>query len=265
MITGGASGIGLAIARRFIQEGGKVAANDINAEGVAALATELDQSGVATIGDVTREDDVAHLFSTAIERFGSVDASFHVAGANKHAYSSRMAEADWDFTINLCLKGVMFGMKHAAQAMLKQGLGAMVNIASLNARVPMHAGPAYSTAKAGVGMLTKNGALELTPSGMRVNAILPGLVQTPLTKRLFDNEEIHAAFIERIPQGRAAQSDKIAGPALFLAGDDAGYTFGVSLLVDGVWAVSGISRYATLAQLMQDEASVSLIWTFSLP
>jgi len=239
VITGGASGIGLAIARRFIQEGGKVAANDINAEGVAVLAAELGQSGVAIIGDVTREDDVAYLFSTAIERFGSVDASFHVAGANKHACISRMAEADWDFTINLCLKGVMFAMKHAAQAMLKQGHGAMVNIASLNAHVPMHAVAAYSRAKAGVEMLTKNGALELTPSGIRVNAILPGLVQTPLTKRLFDNKEIHAAFIERIPQGRAAQPDEIAAPALFLASDDASYISGASLLVDGAWAVSG--------------------------
>jgi NAD(P)-dependent dehydrogenase (short-subunit alcohol dehydrogenase family) len=150
-----------------------------------------------------------------------------------------MAEADWDFTVNLCLKGVMFAMKHAAQAMLKQGHGAMVNIASLNAHVPMHAGAAYSTAKAGVEMLTKNGALELTPSGIRVNAILPGLVQTPLTKRLFDNAEIHAAFIERIPQGRAAQPEEIAAPALFLASADASYISGASLLVDGAWAVSG--------------------------
>jgi NAD(P)-dependent dehydrogenase (short-subunit alcohol dehydrogenase family) len=119
VITGGASGIGLAIARRFVQEGGKVIANDINAERVAAMAVELGDSVVAMVGDVTREDDVASLFSTAIDRFGAVDASFHVAGANKHAYIARMAEADWDFTINLCLKGVMFAMKHAAQAMLK--------------------------------------------------------------------------------------------------------------------------------------------------
>ena len=239
VITGGASGIGLAIARRFVQEGGKIIANDINAEGVAALAAELGQSGIAIVGDVTREDDVATLFATAIDRFGAADASFHVAGANKHAYISRMAEADWDFTINLCLKGVMFAMKHAAQAMLKQGHGAIVNIASLNAHVPMHAGAAYSTAKAGVEMLTKNGALELTPSGIRVNVILPGLVQTPLTKRIFDNEEIHAAFMERIPKGRAAQPDEIAAPALFLVSEEASYISGASLLVDGAWAVSG--------------------------
>lgn len=239
VITGGASGIGLAIAQRFVQEGGKVVANDINPERVSALAAELGVDGLAMVGDVTREDDVAALFSAAISRFGAVHASFHVAGANRHAYISRMPEEDWDFTVNLCLKGVMFAMKHAAQAMLKQGHGAMVNVASLNAHVPMHAGAAYSTAKAGVEMLTKNGALELTPSGIRVNAILPGLVQTPLTKRLFDSPEIHAAFMERIPQGRAAQPDEIAAPALFLASEDASYISGASLLVDGAWAVSG--------------------------
>jgi meso-butanediol dehydrogenase/(S,S)-butanediol dehydrogenase/diacetyl reductase len=239
VITGGASGIGLAIARRFVQEGGRVIANDVNPDSIAALAAELGEAGLAVAGDVTKEDDVAALFAIALDRFGAVDASFHVAGANRHAYISRMAEADWDFTINLCLKGVMFAMKHAAQAMLKQGHGAMVNIASLNAHVPMHAGAAYSTAKAGVEMLTKNGALELTPSGIRVNAVLPGLVQTPLTKRLFDNVDIHAAFLERIPQGRAGQPEEIAAPALFLASADASYISGASLLVDGAWAVSG--------------------------
>ena len=238
-ITGGASGIGLAIARRFIAEGGRVVANDIAADRVAALQAEIGAGGIAMLGDVTREDDVAQLFATALDRFGAVHASFHVAGANRGGYIARMVEADWDFTVDLCLKGVMFAMKHAAQAMLKAGGGAMVNIASLNAHVPMHAGSAYAAAKAGVEMLTKNGALELTPAGIRVNAILPGLVQTPLTQRLFDNPDVHAAFMARIPQGRAAQPDEIAAPALFLASDDASYVSGASLLVDGAWAVSG--------------------------
>ena len=88
-------------------------------------------------------------------------------------------------------------------------------------------------------MLTKNGALELTPSNIRVNAILPGLVQTPLTQRLFNNPDIHKAFLERIPQGRAAAPEEIAGPALYLASDDASYISGASLLVDGAWATSG--------------------------
>jgi len=239
VITGGGSGIGLAIARRFAAEGGHVVANDIDPDRAAALQAELGPAGLAIAGDVTREADVAALFAAAMERHGAVHASFHVAGANRGGYIARMVEADWDFTVNLCLKGVMFAMKHAAQAMQKGGGGAMVNIASLNAHVPMHAGAAYAAAKAGVEMLTRNGALELTPGNIRVNAILPGLVQTPLTKRLFDNPDIHAAFMERIPQGRAAQPEEIAAPALFLASADASYISGAPLLVDGAWAVGG--------------------------
>ena len=96
--------------------------------------------------------------------------------------------------------------------MLGRG-GSIVNIASLNAHVPMHGGAAYASAKAGVEMLTRNGALEMTPDGVRVNAILPGLVETPLTRRHFDNPAAHAAFLRRIPMGRAAQPEDIAGPA----------------------------------------------------
>ena len=103
----------------------------------------------------------------------------------------------------------------------------------------MHAGSAYVSAKAGVEALTKNGALEFAEHGIRVNAILPGLVQTPLPRRHFDNPDALAAFVERIPMGRPAQPEEIAAPALFLASDDASYVSGVSLLVDGAWAVSG--------------------------
>jgi meso-butanediol dehydrogenase / (S,S)-butanediol dehydrogenase / diacetyl reductase len=130
-------------------------------------------------------------------------------------------------------------MKHEARQMLGRGVGAIVNIASLNAHVPMHAGAAYASAKAGVEMLTKNGALEFTGQGVRVNAVLPGLVETPLTRRHFENREAHATFMARIPAGRAAQPAEIAAPALFLASDEAGYVSGASLLVDGAWAVSG--------------------------
>jgi NAD(P)-dependent dehydrogenase (short-subunit alcohol dehydrogenase family) len=140
--------------------------------------------------------------------------------------------------VDLCLKGVFLGMKHQGRQMMRQGRGSIVNIASLNAHVPMHAGSAYVAAKAGVERLSQNGALELAPFGIRVNAILPGLVQTPLTRRHFDNPDALAAFEARIPMGRPAQPEEIASPALYLASDDASYINGASLLVDGAWAVS---------------------------
>ena len=125
------------------------------------------------------------------------------------------------------------------QAKSASSTGAIVNIASLNAHVPMHAGAAYATAKAGVEMLTRNGALEWADRGIRVNAVLPGLVETPLTRPHFQDPARLDAFRARIPLGRPAQPAEIAGPALFLASADASYVSGASLVVDGAWEVGG--------------------------
>ena len=239
VVTGGASGIGLAIARRLLEEGGKVLACDIQAERLQQLEGELGSAFVGMSADVTREAEVEAVIRRTVDRFGGLHCAFNVAGGSRPAHILDMPEEDWTFTLDLCLNSVMFGMKHAARQMLRQGGGgAIVNISSLNAHVPMHAGAAYATAKAGVEMLTKNGALEFAEQGIRVNVVLPGLVQTPLTRRHFENPETLAAFKARIPMGRPAQPEEIAGPAIFLASDDASYVSGASLLVDGAWAVS---------------------------
>jgi meso-butanediol dehydrogenase/(S,S)-butanediol dehydrogenase/diacetyl reductase len=233
VVTGAASGIGLAITKRLLAEGAKVVGSDVNPVG------DLGDGFVGIAGDVTKESSAEELVATAVNRFGGVHAAFNVAGGARGGYIVDLAEADWDFTVDLCLKGVFLGMKHQARQMMRQGSGAIVNIASLNAHVPMHAGSAYVAAKAGVEMLSHNGALEYAEFGLRVNAILPGLVQTNLTRRHFDNPAALAAFEQRIPMGRPAQPEEIAAPALYLASDDASYVNGASLLVDGAWAVSG--------------------------
>lgn len=243
VVTGGASGIGLAILRGLHREGAAgIVCADISREGLDAVARTFGDGRVAcTPADVKKEAEVEAAMDLPVARFGRLDLCFNVAGASRPGYIVDLAESDWDFTVDLCLKGVFLGIKHAARRMLAQGGdgGAIVNIASLNAHVPMHAGAAYASAKAGVEMLTKNAALELTPDGIRVNAVLPGLVQTPLTRRHFDNPDALAAFLARIPAGRAAQPEDIAGPALFLASEEARYVSGASLLVDGGWAVTG--------------------------
>jgi len=233
VVTGAASGIGLAISQRLLAEGARVVGLDLKA------GPDLGTNFVALEGDVTTEAAAETLVATAVDRFGGVHAAFNVAGGSRPGYIVDLAESDWDFTVDLCMKGVFLGMKHQARQMMRQGNGAIVNIASLNAHVPMHAGSAYVAAKAGVEMLSKNGALEFSEFGIRVNAILPGLVQTPLTRRHFDNADALAAFVARIPQGRPAQPEEIAAPALYLASEDATYVNGASLLVDGAWAVSG--------------------------
>jgi NAD(P)-dependent dehydrogenase (short-subunit alcohol dehydrogenase family) len=239
VVTGGASGIGLAIVRRLVAEGARVAACDLNESGLEAAQAEFGTAFLPVVADVTREADIERLMARAGSHFGGVDCAFNVAGGSRPGYIVDLPESDWDSTVDLCLKGVFLATKHAARHMMSRGKGAIVNIASLNAHVPMHAGAAYASAKAGVEMLTKNAALELASSGIRVNAVLPGLVQTPLTRRHFDNPKAHAAFVDRIPMGRAAQPEEIAAPALYLASSDASYVSGASLLVDGAWAVSG--------------------------
>jgi len=240
VVTGGASGIGLAITRRLIAEGANVSAGDINTAALNELSSEFGDHFLGVKTDVTKESEIEQLIARTVDRFGAVNAAFNVAGGARSGYIVDLAENDWDFTIDLCLKGVFLGMKHQARQMMSQGKGgAIVNIASLNAHVPMHAGSAYVAAKAGVELLSRNGALEFAEYGIRVNAILPGLVQTPLTRRHFDNPDALAAFVARIPMGRPAQPEEIAAPALYLASDDASYVSGSSLLVDGAWAVSG--------------------------
>ncbi|WP_428538499.1 SDR family NAD(P)-dependent oxidoreductase [Rhodopila sp.] len=234
VVTGAASGIGLAIATRLLAEGARVVGCDLQP------IEELGPGFVGIEADVTQESAAERLVGTAVDRFGAVHAAFNVAGGSRPGYIVDLAESDWDFTVDLCLKGVFLGMKHQARQMMRQaGAFSIVNIASLNAHVPMHAGSAYVAAKAGVEMLSRNGALEFAAFGIRVNAILPGLVQTPLTRRHFDNPDALAAFEQRIPMGRPAQPSEIAAPALYLASEDASYVNGASLLVDGAWAVSG--------------------------
>jgi NAD(P)-dependent dehydrogenase (short-subunit alcohol dehydrogenase family) len=236
VVTGAGSGIGAAVVRRFIAEGGRVAGGDVNEPALASMSDELGDAFAAIRCDVTSEDDVSALVAAAVDRYGALHAGFNVAGASRAALIVDMTEADWDFTVDLCLKGVFFSLKHEARQMIAQGNGgAIVNVASLNSRVPMFFGVAYSAAKAGVVMLGQSGALELAEHGIRVSTVSPGLTETPLVSSLTSVPEANAAYMDRIPLKRAATPDDIAAAALFLASDDAAYVTGANLFVDGGW------------------------------
>ena len=236
VVTGAASGIGRAITQRFVADRGTVVAGDIDAGGLRSLHDEHGDSVAVLRSDVTDEDDVAALVALGVERFGGVDAAFNVAGGNRPGLITEMTEVDWDFTVALCLKSVFFGVKHAARQMAAAGNGgAIVNIASLNSRVPMVFGAAYSAAKAGVASLTQSAAIELGDLGIRVNTVSPGLTATPLIGPMMSIPGADQAFTNQIPLRRPAQPDDIAGAATFLASDDAAYINGVNLFVDGGW------------------------------
>lgn len=262
VVTGGASGIGEAIVRRVVAEGGSVGAGDVNVDRLNALARELGDRCVAVPTDVTYEQDLEALVAAAVAGYGRLDAAFNVAGAAKGGPIIELAEEDWEFTINLCAKGVVLAVKHQARQMIAQGSsGAIVNISSLNSEVPMFGGAPYCAAKSAAAMVTRVAAIEPAEHGIRVNTVSPGLTDTPLTSELSAVPGLREAYMDRIPMRRAAQPGDIAAAATFLATSDADYITGVNLFVDGGWAQSGypdMKSYSlrAVAQVEPDDAHV---------
>lgn len=233
LVTGGASGIGFAVARRFHAEGAHVTLVDLNEDLLRQRAEELGDRVSARTADVTDETALA----------AAIDAPLHVAvnaaGAGAFGPVTELPAEDFRRVVDLCLTGVFLATKHEARAMTdwgsprtKSGGGSIVNIASLNARQPAEGMSAYCAAKAGVEMFTKVAALELGPYGIRVNAIAPGLVDTPLTEG-FTQTPLRAEFEENAPLGRIGAPGDIADAALFLATGQSSWMTGDLLLVDG--------------------------------
>lgn len=247
VVTGGSSGIGKAIIEGLLEQDIKVVNGDLETDGLAELTEKNSDSLINLDVNVTKEEDVERLVQTAVDEFGQLNYAFNVAGMSKAGLVTEQELEDWKATLDVDLNGVFLSTKHEARAMKEnEDGGAIVNISSLNAHVPMFYGAAYSSAKAGVEMFGKNAALELAQYGIRVNTILPGLVDTPLTASYFENEGLYKEFMDAIPEERAAKPEEIAGPALFLVSDAASYINGTSLVVDGGWEITGypnLSKY----------------------
>jgi NAD(P)-dependent dehydrogenase (short-subunit alcohol dehydrogenase family) len=240
LVTGGASGIGLAISRRLVAEGANVVVGDVNDTSLTQAKKELGQAIECTSADVRVEAQVEAMVRAATQRFGRLDVAFNVAGLGGFGEITELAEADWDLVVDVCLKGVFLSVKHEARSMIAHGNGgAIVNVASLNSHVPMFGGVAYCCAKAGVEMLSRNAALELASKRIRVNTISPGLTDTPLTAVMHNIAGVEGAYMDRIPMKRWGTPEDMAAAALFLASDDAGYISGSNLFVDGGWETTG--------------------------
>jgi 3-oxoacyl-[acyl-carrier protein] reductase len=234
VITGGASGIGREIARRYVAEGARVVLGDRNAVMLAEASAELGDACATAEMDVTVEGDIARLVEQAATSFGRLDIGVNCAGLGTFAPIVAQEEAQWDLVLDICLKGIFLSIKHEARRMMAEGHGgAIVNIASINARQPAEGMSAYCAAKAGVEMLTRVAAMELGPSGIRVTGIGPGLIDTPLTQYQRDNPAVRDAYLATIPMGRVGTTRDIANAAVFLASEDASWVSGDTLFVDG--------------------------------
>jgi NAD(P)-dependent dehydrogenase (short-subunit alcohol dehydrogenase family) len=262
MITGGASGMGLATVRRFLAEGARVVMADLNATAGASVLDELTALGYGddvrfTRTDVAVEDDVAAAVETAVEAFGRLDVVFNNAGVGgAFGPITEIAVDDWDYTFGVLVRGVFLGIKHGARAMIDGGRGgAIMNTASI-AGLSGGSGPqAYSAAKAAVVNLTRAAAIELGPHRIRVNAICPGAILTPLLGTSQGPD-----LVERLdqlqPWPEHGVGDDIAGAALFLASDDARFVTGDALVVDGGLTAAGPSL---VTRLGVDPGQVGLV------
>jgi NAD(P)-dependent dehydrogenase (short-subunit alcohol dehydrogenase family) len=248
VITGGASGIGLATARRFVAEGARLVLGDRNGDLLAAMADDLGSAVVTEVIDVTVEADVERLVARAAQEFGGLDLAVNCAGLGTLAPVAEHSLEEWNTVVGVCLTGTFLSLKHEAIAMEAAGRGgAIVNLASINAKVPSKGMAAYCSAKAGVEMLTRCSAMELGPKGIRVVAIGPGLVETPLTEYAKLLPQIGQAYLDSVPMGRVGAPEDIASAALFLVGDDASWISGETLYVDGAESTNGYPDLAKLA------------------
>jgi NAD(P)-dependent dehydrogenase (short-subunit alcohol dehydrogenase family) len=221
LVTGAASGIGREIAERFAREGARV--------------TGFDRAGDADIrGDVRSPAEVERAVAQVVGAEGRLDVLVNSAGVREIGDVYTMPTDEWDNVIAVNLSGTFYCCQAAARSMREAGRGAIVNISSVGGLIGLARRPAYTAAKHGVIGLTKSLARDLGPAGIRVNAICPGLIRTPLTERYFD-EAFEEGLRTVVPQGRPGAPSDVADAALYLASDLSAYVNGVALTVDGGW------------------------------
>ena len=241
IVTGSTKGIGLAIARAYVKEGGRVVINSRRDADCAAVARELGAAATPIAADLARADEVRRLAREGERALGGVvDILVNNAGQPRVAPSEELPEADYRYTLDLNLNGYFILSQEIARGMLVRQSGVIVNVSSMNGTVPFPERLAYCVSKAGVNMMTKVMAIEWAGRGVRVNAIAPGYVETEfitglVQKGILDTDRL----ARRTPMGRLGRGEEIAEAAVFLASPAASFITGEILTVDGGWSSYG--------------------------
>ena len=231
IVIGAASGIGLATAQRLHAAAETVVLADVDGAAAAQRAAELGERATAVAVDVTDEQSVSALFDTVVAEHGRPRGVVNSAGVSTAGAIADMSLEQWSTTISVCQTGAFLVLKYASRHVTDGG--SIVTLASLNGRQPATGMAAYCTAKAGVLMLTQVAAMELGDRGVRVNAISPGLVDTPLVAPIAMIPGMREEYVENTPLGRSGQPDEIAAMAQFLLSDDASWITGSAFDVNG--------------------------------
>jgi NAD(P)-dependent dehydrogenase (short-subunit alcohol dehydrogenase family) len=239
LVTGAASGIGKTTAMAFAREGAAVLLSDVSQEQGEQVVREIEQAGGRAAfarADVSVAAEVEEMVHAALDRFGRLDCAINNAGiGGPAATAADYSEEDWRRVLDINLNGVWLCLKYEVQAMLKSGGGSIVNVASILGLVGFPSAPAYVTAKHGVVGLTKAAALDHAGQGIRVNAVCPGFIETPLLAKagLAPGSEAHTAIAAKHAMNRMGTEEEVASIILWLSSAEASFVTGAPYLVDG--------------------------------
>jgi NAD(P)-dependent dehydrogenase (short-subunit alcohol dehydrogenase family) len=238
-VTGAGSGIGRAVAALFAQEGARIVGFDRSQEAgdelTAALAAAGAREPLFVHGDVRVPEEVEQAVAAAVDRAGRIDIVVNCAGVREIGDVYTMPTEEWDNVVAINLSGVFYCCQSAARRMRETGGGSIVNMSSVGGLIGLSHRPAYTAAKHGVIGLTKSLARDLAADGIRVNAICPGVIRTPLTEQYFGDPSFEQELAATVPLARYGVTGDVANAALYLASDMATYVSGIALTVDGGW------------------------------
>jgi len=239
VVTGAASGIGEAVVRRFLQEGAKVVAADINRDAVNIICDSVSKDDILPVSvDVTRKSSVDAMVNDAVEKFGKIDVLVNGAGIIAYSPFLEMNEEEWDRVISVNLKGYFLCGQAVARTMVKsEVVGRIINIASVASEVVTPETAHYAASKGGVLQLTKAMALDLAPYNITVNAVGPGGIETKMTEKTRLNPEKLEVFLNKIPFKRFGKPEEVAEVIFFLASLNSSYITGSIYYVDGGWLI----------------------------
>lgn len=243
IVTGGSSGIGLATAREFARRGAHVVVSDVADEAGKKAVSEIEAEGGSAIyvnADVSNSEQVKALVEKAVETFGRLDYGVNNAGIGGPAlFTADYEEADWNRVIDINLNGVWLCMKYEIEAMLQNGGGAIVNVASILGKVGFATAPAYVAAKHGVLGLTKTAAIEYATQGVRVNSVCPGFIYTPMLENagMAEGTELYNQIAGMHPVQRMGTPEEVANMIVWACSDEASFVTGTALMVDGGFTV----------------------------
>jgi len=235
LVSGGSRGIGKALAAGFAARGAKVVITGRNEETLAATAAEIAVDGNVepVVCDVAQVDSVTRAVEQVYSKYGRIDTLLSVAGVNIRQPATAFTEEDYDFVVDINLKGAFFVAQQVGRKMIEQGSGSIINIDSLNTYAPLKNVAPYALSKAGVVMMTRSLAVEWGPHGVRVNTLAPGFILTDLTQKLWSDPTMQDWGKTNTPMSRLGKPEDMVGTALFLASDAAAFMTGQVVRVDG--------------------------------